>query len=264
MKTALASLLFGSLVSFALAHDTWMQPTKFVATPGAAVTLEMTSAAGFVGPESAIKAWRISRAIAVVGGDRFFIKDLKESEKSLVLTTTLPKPGVAVLAVDLKPRLLELEPGKIEEYFHEIHAGPDLRALWDQLPAPKRWRENYTKHSKTFIRVGDPKKDDRAWAEPLGLVLEIVPEKDPTLLHAGEEISVRVLRSGIPFSGFALGFVSAGETREHVAVTDEQGRAKAVLDASGPWLIHGTDLRRSIEPGLEWESDFVTMVVEAK
>ena len=44
----------------------------------------------------------------------------------------------------------------------------------------------------------------------------------------------------------------------------EQHKARAVLDASGPWMLHGTDLRRSIEPGLEWESDFVTMVVEAK
>ncbi len=75
---------------------------------------------------------------------------------------------------------------------------------------------------------------------------------------------MRVLRSGVPFAGFVLGFVATGETREHVVITDAQGRATARLDARGAWLVHGTDLRRATEPDLEWESDFVTLVVEAK
>jgi uncharacterized GH25 family protein len=264
MRTVALSALACLLLPSVYAHDTWLQPTQFSVKPGAIVSLEMTSAAGFVGPESAIKAWRISRAITVVGGERWLITDLKEQEKTLRLATRVAQAGVAIVCVDLKPRLLELEPGKIEEYFHEIHAGPELRALWETVPLPRRWRETYVKHSKTFVRVGEPAKNDRGWASPLGLVLEIVPDRDPTMLRAHEELSVRVFRSGVPFAGFSLGFVSAGEKREHVAVTDENGRARAVLDTTGPWMVHGTDLRRSSEPGVEWESDFVTMVVEAK
>jgi hypothetical protein len=64
--------------------------------------------------------------------------------------------------------------------------------------------------------------------------------------------------------GFVLGYVSAGETREHVAVTDVDGRATAKLDTKGAWLVHGTDLRRVTAPDREWESDFTTMVVEVR
>lgn len=67
----------------------------------------------------------------------------------------------------------------------------------------------------------------------------------------------------MPVAGFALGLVSTGETREPVVVTGAQGRARAMPDAAGPRLVYGTDWRRSTEPDVEWESDFVTMVVEA-
>jgi hypothetical protein len=257
-------LLLGFIGSLARAHDTWLQPVKFAVAPGSPVTLEMTSAAGFIAPETAISPWRVSRAFGRIGGENFLITDLALAEKTLRLTTQVSRPGVAVLCVELKSRLLDLEAGKIEEYLTEIHAGPALRALWAAVPEPRKWRENYVKHAKTFVRVGEPAAGDRSWAEPLGLKLEIVPDRDPTAVRAGQEFAVRVLQSGVPFPGFALGFVSTGEAHEHVVITDAQGRARATLDAVGPWLIHGTDLRRSAEPNVEWESDFVTMVVAAQ
>ena len=73
----------------------------------------------------------------------------------------------------------------------------------------KPWREIYSKHTKAFIRVGRPKAD-RSWSEPVGMALEIVPEKDPTTLRAGDEFPVRVLRNGAPLADFSLGIVREG------------------------------------------------------
>jgi hypothetical protein len=164
----------------------------------------------------------------------------------------------------LKPRLLELEPGKIEPYLREIHASESLRAAWAALPEPKRWRETYVKHAKTFVRIGEPAAGDRSWAQPLGLGLEVVPERDPTALGVGDTFAVRVLHAGEPLAGFVVGFVSAGETREHVVVTDGEGRAAAPLDVPGLWLVHGTFLRRATAAEREWDSDFTTLVVDVK
>ncbi len=248
----------------AWAHDTWLQPRPTRAATGEPVAFEMTSAAGFIAPETAIKPARVSRAFGILAGERFLLSDFTLADKTLVLHANFPREGVAVLCVDLKPRLLTLAPDKIEEYLHEIHAGPGLRETWNAIPTPRQWRENYIKHAKTFVRVGTPAALNRDWAIPLGAALEIVPERDPTTLRPGEELAVRVLRSGVPFPGFNLGFVSAGEKQEHVVTTDAAGRAQARLDAVGAWMIHGTDLRRSLETDLEWESDFVTMVVETR
>jgi len=256
------SVTLGVLVGAgAQAHDTWLQPERFTATPGATLTFSLTSAAEFGAPESAIKPWRVRRAVMRLGGETLLLADGTAAEKTLQLSQALQRPGVAVVWLELKPRALELAEDKIELYFREIHAGGALRELWDAVPAPKRWRESYVKHAKTFVRVGEPLPGDRAWAEPVGAVIEIVPERDPTTLRLGDELAVRVLRSGVPAAGFTVGFVSAGGTREHVAVTGANGRASAKLDAVGAWLVHGTDLRRATEPDLEWESDFVTMTV---
>jgi len=43
----------------------------------------------------------------------------------------------------------------------------------------KRWREQYRKHAKAFLRVGEALGAPSSWREPVGLELEIVPEGDP-------------------------------------------------------------------------------------
>lgn len=265
MKTPFAVFLIWALgLVSARAHDTWLQPERFTATVGATLLLDLTSSDGFTGFQTPIKPERLERTLGRLAGAELKLAVMAPTEKTLRFATLLPKAGVAVLGLELKPRLLELEPDKIEIYFREIHAGDDLRDLWTAVPEPRRWRENYVKSVKTFVRVGEPVAEDRGWAEPLGLPLEIVPERDPTALREGDKLPVRVLRGGKPLAGFALAYVSAGETHEHVAITDEEGRASAALDAHGTWLVHGTDLRPGTTPDREWESDFTTMVVEVR
>jgi len=36
------------------------------------------------------------------------------------------------------------------------------------------------------------------------MILEIVPEKDPTTLQEGDELSVRVLKNGTPYGAFPM------------------------------------------------------------
>ncbi len=249
---------------WAMAHDTWLAPERFATMPGAIVMLDLTSSDGFVGFQTAIKPERVARTIGKLAGGEVNFAPTQPAEKTLRFPVALTKPGIAVLGVQLHPRLLDLDADKIELYFREIHASDDLREQWAAVPEPKKWRENYVKNTKTFVRVGEPAAGDRTWAEPLGLVLEIIPERDPTTLKENEALPVRVLRGGKPLPGFAVGFVSAGETREHVAVTDAEGRASAKLDTKGTWLVHGTDLRRATTAEREWDSDFTTMVVEVK
>lgn len=247
------------------AREMWLQPEQFAATPGATLLLDLTSADGFGGLGTAIPREQVARTCGRLGAADLKLGVGTAAERSWQFPVTLTQPGVAVVGVELHPRLLELEPEKIEAYFRAIHAGDDLREAWAAVPVPRRWRENQGMHAKTFMRVGEPAAEERAWAEPLGLALEIVPERDPTTLKVGDALPVRVLRGGQPLAGFVLGYVSSGETREHVAVTDAEGRVTAMLDVRGTWLVHGTDLRRVAGAiDREWDSDFTTMVVEVR
>ena len=258
----LATVMLGAVPGGA--HDTWLLPERFAATPGATLRFDLTSAAAFTGPESAVSPDRVEQARFRLGAELRNLTSGGITEKTLGFTATFARPGVAVVAVDLKPKLRELSPDKIEDYFRKIYAGEALRSAWKAIPEPRRWRERYGEYTKTFVEIGEPGAEETGWAQPVGAALEIIPERNPAVLKVGDVMTVRVLRDGARLAGFALGFVAAGGTREHVVFTDSKGQAEATLDALGTWLIHGTDLRRVVSDELEWESDFVTMTVEVR
>jgi len=121
----------------------------------------------------------------------------------------------------------------------------------------------YTKHAKTFIRVGRSPADG-SWAEPVGMALEIVPERDPTRLNRGGDFPVRVLEHGMPLANFPLGIVREGRRKGEIRKTDDQGRVKFRLARRGRWLLRGTKLRKATQPEVDWESDFTTLTVDVK
>lgn len=265
-RTILARLAALALLSLAhagpaRASDVWLQPERFAMTPGALLVVGLTRGEEFNGPEFSIARDGVDRMVGSLGGEPLVTGPALAGERALQFGVTMPRPGVAVLGAELKPQGVELTGEKPGIFLRAIHAREDVRADWAALPAPRRWRESRCESAKTFIRVGEPPGDDRSWATPLGLGLEIVPEQDPTLLRENAVLAVRVLRAGLPLGGFVVAFVSAGETRDHVRVTDDDGRASAQLDAPGLWLVRGTDLRRSTAAGREWDGAATSMVV---
>jgi uncharacterized GH25 family protein len=168
--------------------------------------------------------------------------------------------GVAAIGVELAPKTLTLAGDKIDEYLAEIDAGTETRNAWNAIGAKRKWTESYSKHATTFVRVGD-RTTDSSWSNALGFGLEIVPERDPTRLMAGDTLPVRVLRGGAPMSNFAVGAAREGAPHAQFFRTDASGRARIVLPTRGRWLLNGTDLRRSTKPDPVWESDFATMTI---
>lgn len=242
-----------------VAHDTWIGPPLHGARPGSILRLDLTSGGGFPALDYAPEAARVGRALVRLGGKTATPKTPKRRQHGLEFAVALPRPGIALIGVSLKPKELVLAPEKIHEYLEEIGALETAGALWAGLPEPKSWRETYAKHAKTFVRVGDPSGDD-SWGLPAGLVLEIIPENDPTLLAAGDELAVRVLKNGAPLAGFVLAAEHDPKSPRALKTTDARGRAVFVLDRAGPWLLSGTDLRWKSDAAA-WESDFTTLTV---
>jgi uncharacterized GH25 family protein len=134
-----------------------------------------------------------------------------------------------------------------------------VAAAWEKMPPPKRWRELYTKHTKTFVRVGDGPADG-SFAEPLGMALELVPQSDPAALAAGGELAIVALKAGRPFAGFVVELVGEGGQHER-RTTDAAGRTVFRPERAGRILLRGTDVRRSSRSDADWESDFATLAL---
>ena len=245
------------LASATSAHDTWLLPRALLVARGAGVTLDLTSGMGFPELDHAIEAGRIEAAHVRLAGRVWEFSGRTREKHSLRLTQRLQGEGVAVAWVALAPKALRLTEDQVEEYLHEIGLAEAVGPAWRSRPQPRRWRETYRKLAKTAFRVGAA--GDGSWAEPVGLPLEIVPEADPTALRAGDTLAVRVLREGRPLSGFVLAADPGRAAARRFATTDAEGRLSLVLDAAGPWMLAGTDLRPA---GTEWESDFTTLTLE--
>lgn len=256
-----ATLWLSLAASPARAHDTWLLPAAAQANPGALLALAMTSGMAFPQEESPIRSDRIARSAVRLAGRELPLGRLREGEKALALKVGLDRAGVATIWLDLQPRTLDLTAGDVEHYLEEIGAPPTVRARWQAAPAPRRWRESYSKHVKTFVRVGAV-GDDRSWAEPVGSALELVPERDPTVLTAGDQLVVRLLRNGTPAAGVTVGLLRAGEAKSVDRATSDDGRVTFTVGDAGWYLLRSTDLRPASGPDLDWESDFATVTFE--
>lgn len=255
--------MFLGLVPQAEGHDTWLLAEHAAVLPGTAVLLNLTSGMAFPMLDYAIKSERLRKASVRLAGKTFELPKREASEKSLRLGADLAEPGVAAIWIELEPKSLELTPEQVREYLEEIGAPEELRKAWAAEAPPGKWRETYTKHAKTFVRVGEP-VEDRSWAEPVGLGLELVPEADPTALQAGGSVPVRLLKDGAPLAEFAVGLVYDGESHGVLQTTDAEGRVVFQLPKAGLWMLRATELKPSTVPDIDWESRFTTLTFEVR
>jgi hypothetical protein len=260
MRARAAAIILLALVARgALAHDTWIAPRKVRVDAAQPMVLDVTSGGAFPALDFAIRPERVARAAVRLGGRITPIEEKQRLLHSLRMSVKPSGNGIAAILLTLPPKELEVETEKVSHYLDEIGADAGLRRQWDSMPAPKKWIETYTKAAKTFVAVGDAGSDE-SWKEPVGLPLEIVPLTHPLESRAGTTFTVRVLKAGKPFVGFALAAVGAGGKRT-LRRTNEDGIVSFTCDRPGRWLFSGTDLR---PVGARWESDFTTLTVDVR
>jgi hypothetical protein len=224
------------------------------------VVLHMTSGMAFPKLDTAIKPDRVARAVIRVDGQTSAMQPTAGGH-SLDFRSRVRSTGLAMVAVDLQPRSLELTPSQVTEYLDEIGADADLRRQWNDRPEPKRWREIYSKHAKSFVRVD---KTDDSWKQPAGLTLELMPLADPTSLHAGDTLSVRLVESGRPLANFPVGVVHESDPHGTLLKTDSGGEVAVPLPKAGRYMLRATDLRPAQRADADWISDFTTLTINVR
>jgi uncharacterized GH25 family protein len=251
---------FALLAASLFAHETWIAPNQGYIAPGLPVRLDLSSSGKFPILETAIEPARLGK-FGVRLGDEVLKPVVSAGPKSLKfhLTPSKEKEGFATAFVSLKPRKLTLTAAQVEEYLEEIGQTAVFLEKWKARPEPRTWREEYTKHAKAFFRVG--KASDESWKTPVGVNLEIVPLSDPTRASSSEPFRVQVLRAGQPLVAFAMVALIDSTTPRQFATTGADGVAAFTLNRQGRWLIEGTDLRETTKAGLDFESDFATLLV---
>jgi hypothetical protein len=250
-----------AVTSLARGEVTWAMPDSLAVTPGATLSVSIAHAPEFGGTSTALPSTVVREVTSSVGGQTIPPGAFVVTGNTLRFAATLPRPGIAVFTVTLKPMPLEIPADRVERHLRTLYASDDLRAEWHTFSVGRAWRELRTERLITFVRVGQPPVEDRSWAKAAPSGFEIVPESDPTVLRLGDAFGVRVLAQGRPLVGCIVAFESQDQSREHIATTDDDGHAIASLDAPGTWLVRAIEVRRAEGPQWDWQTDVVTMTV---
>jgi uncharacterized GH25 family protein len=253
---ALAIAMLGLAITSAAAHDTWIICDPALVPSGRMLTVHMTSGEKFPTMETAPEPDRVKKAEWRMGGKSGTIADFKKDAKSLVASGKIADDGVAVIAVEFNPKAIELTPEKVSEYLEEIAAPASVRKAYEEDGVKAGWHETYTKHAKTYVRIGGG-GDASGALGPVGFNIDFLPDSDPTALKVGDTLAMKLIRGGLELESSPV-FVVCGDTGESIMPrTNKSGMMLVKITSPGWWMVRTTQLRHQ-SAGV-WESDFTTM-----
>lgn len=240
MKIRIAAISILLIAAPAIAHDFWIQPTKFIVAPGQPIGFTFQ-----VGHGKFRERWSNNqRVTTLVEFNRGIRRDLRPQLRSggnFDFEMTAAAPGLHVIAMQSNHASSELPAIRFNEYAREEGIVPIIAARnaggRNNLPG----RERYSRRAKALIQVGPALAAHQAFAtRPLGLKLEIVPDRNPYTLGANRLLPVHVLYNGRRLAGATVKLTNLANDERPVAtvVTDRAGQARFRIPASGSWLLN--------------------------
>src|SRR5215470_12508901 len=191
MEKLTSSLLRGAIGAVLsllplFAHDMWIEPTTFSPTVGEIVGARLRVGQDFLGDP-------LPRDPALV---KQFVFEDAEGRKQLVGRDgadpagylRAASPGLVVVGYFSNPSQVELDAAKFNQYLKEegLDSVAEWRARNKQTGASVR--ESFTRCAKSLVLAGEPsaKSGDRQ----LGFTLELLAERNPYTLRAGEDFPI--------------------------------------------------------------------------
>jgi uncharacterized GH25 family protein len=243
------------------AHDFWLQPRNFAVEAGSEWPLALLVGHGAARQRSPIPLQRIERfdAIAADGQVLTLHGRLHPGRDDSDAGLRFDVAGTWRLVLETDDRAHSRLPAlRFNDYLQSegLVVALEQRRRTGRMDADGS--EIYRRIAKALVRVGaGMATQDDAATRPIGLELEIVPERDPCGTRDASTLPVRVLHRGEGLAGATLKLTLLEDDAEPVAVriTDATGRATFDLPPAGNWLLNVV-WTRALPAGAE--ADFAT------
>jgi uncharacterized GH25 family protein len=244
------------------AHDMWIEPATFSPDTGQIVAVRLRVGQDFLGDPLPRDPRLINEFVVqdAAGRQPLVGRDGSDPAGFFRIAT----PGLQIIGYRSNPSALEQTGDKFNRYLKEegLETIAALRAQRHQTDA--KAREFFSRCAKSLVASGSPAKTqgDR----PLGFTLELVAERNPYALNAGQELPVRLIYQNRPLAGalvVAMNRLRPGE--KLTARTDEAGRARFTLQQEGMWLIKAVHMVEApAGADADWVSYWASMTFELK
>lgn len=239
-------IIFPMLAIMALAepveaHDFWLQPQRFRIDVGAVVPIAILVGHG------------VNRAPWGVASDRvLLLRDfgprgvvdhlaaLRNRPVAAISAMRFTTAGTHIVALQSTHASSELPAVRFNDYLTQEGLTPASAARAQAGAARAPGREIYSRRAKTLVQVGPPGADQRHVTRPLGLTLEIVPERNPYAPGRTAAFPVRIVYQGraLPGALVKLTNLQADEKPVATRLSDRNGRAVFDVPNSGLWQFN--------------------------
>lgn len=258
LPLAVGLCLVLTMIENLAAHYTFIMPDKFRITPGDTVKIGFHAADGF--PESTQAAKRLTDEFIHVSGKLTAIRSTEE-EKRLAGSVRVAGDGHVIAAAINAATVGTMSARSFTRYLEEENLHHIVEARNAGGEAEKPARERYTMYAKSILLAGAP---DENYKQAIGHTIEIVPERDPYALKAGESLPVRVLLRGKPAGSLEVMAASTGSfgpKSRSIGKTGPDGRILVPVTV-GAWRLHTIHMERATDPDADWESFWATLTFE--
>jgi dipeptidyl aminopeptidase/acylaminoacyl peptidase len=247
------------------AHDFWLIP-DFNARAGRAFTIVAHRGDGFPVGDTAVATDRIVRFEVLGSSGAVGVAKLTSLATATEGEVMLKQAGTHVVAIALKPRPIELSAEDFQEYLSHEGLVQVLKSREEAKTDDEPGKELYAKYAKSILHLGAAAGDSAT--TPVGLKLEIVPQRDPASLKPGEKLALQVLFDSKPLGNVQVGIVS--DTVPGIATdegepyfttrTNYEGIATVPISNPGTWLVRLVHMVPAQEgKPHDWESFFSTL-----
>lgn len=244
------------------AHDMWIEPTTFFPALGQIVGAKLRVGQDLLGDALPRDPALINQFVVEDGTGRKPLVGRDGSDPAGYLR--VGTAGLLVVGYLSNPSPVELAPEKFNQYLKEegLDAVAALRARRNETGA--KARELFSRCAKSLVLTGHP--NESQGDRPLGFTLELVAERNPYILHPGEELPVRLTYQNRPLAGALVVAINRLNPSEKVSArTDPAGRVRLRLQPEGMWLVKAVHmLPAPAGANAEWVSYWASLTFEMR
>jgi uncharacterized GH25 family protein len=245
-----------------VAHDVWIDPTTFSPESGQVVGVRLRIGQDLLGDPMPRDPAHIHEFVFEDAGGRKPLVGRDGADPAGFLRVTTP--GLLVIGYRSNPSAIELPAEKFNQYLKEegLDAVAALRARRNETGA--KAREIFSRCAKSLVLSGSP--TDGQTDRPLGFTLELVTERNPYALRAGQDLPVRLTYENRPLAGALVVAMNRQNPSDKLtARTDNDGRVRFRLAANGMWLVKAVHMVPApAGSNAEWASFWASLTFELR
>lgn len=241
MRTHPIIVLAGAVTIPVAAHDVWVQPASFATEVGMPVPVTILVGHGQFRQRWGVKAERVVRFADVTANRSVDLRaQLHPDSGSADATLSFATPGIHMIVLETTHAQSTLPSIRFNDYIKVEGMTPAIEQRARLKQGDSDGREQYSRRAKALVQVGGTAADQAHVTRPVGLTLEIVPQKNPYALAPGEMLPVQILFEGKPLAAATVKLNNLDFDMKPFAthLTDAAGRTAFEVPRRGRWQLN--------------------------